>query len=84
MSPAPLKGSGKFHLLTYWDHFNELDFLQENLMLLVGSCSDALIRNLHVNTEGPVPQLVLDQSIKMTVAKDCVERKRGDFQTPAA
>lgn len=29
-------------------------------MPAVGSGSDALIGNLHVNTEGPVPQLVLD------------------------
>ena len=30
--------------------------------------TDALIGNLHVNAEGPVPQLVLDQSIKMLAA----------------
>jgi hypothetical protein len=35
--------------------------------------SDALIGNLPVNTEGPVPQLVLDQSIKMLVANGWVE-----------
>jgi hypothetical protein len=29
-----------------------------------------LIRNLHMNPEGPVPQLVLDQSIKMLVANE--------------
>jgi hypothetical protein len=33
-------------------------------MIVVGG-SDVLIGSLHLNTEGPVPQLVLDQSIKM-------------------
>ena len=36
--------------------------------------SDALIRNLLVNTEGPVHQLVLDQSIKMLVTNSWVEK----------
>jgi hypothetical protein len=35
----------------------------------VGVGSDALIRNPHVNPEGPIPQLVLDQPIKILVAK---------------
>lgn len=29
----------------------------------VGGGSDALIRNLHANTEGPIPPLVLDRTI---------------------
>jgi hypothetical protein len=36
----------------------------------VGGGSDVLIRNLQVHTEGPVFQLVLDQSIKMLVANE--------------
>ena len=39
----------------------------------VGGGSDVLIRNLQVHTEGPVFQLVLDQSIKMLVANGWVE-----------
>lgn len=34
---------------------------------------DALIGNLHVNAKGPVPQLVLDGSIKIPVASGWVE-----------
>mgnify|MGYP007131651283 CR=1 FL=1 len=44
--------------------------LVENL--LVGRGSEALIGNLHVNTEGPVPQLVLDGS-KMLAASGWAE-----------
>ena len=36
----------------------------------LGSGSDALIWNLPVNTEGPVPQCVLDRSIKMQAANE--------------
>ena len=36
----------------------------------VGSGSDALIRNPPVNTEVPVPQLVLDRSIKMLAVNE--------------
>lgn len=39
-----------------------------------------MIRNLCVNTDGLVPQLVPDQSIKMPVANGWV--KKGDFQVP--
>ena len=38
----------------------------------VGGGSDVLIGNLHVNPEGPLPQLVLDQSIKMLAANGWV------------
>ena len=38
-----------------------------------GGGSVALIRQLSVNTKGPVPQLVLHQSIKMLVANGWVE-----------
>jgi hypothetical protein len=43
--------------------------------------SDALIRNLLVNTEGPVHQLVLDQSIKMPKANGW--QKKQDFLVPS-
>lgn len=36
----------------------------------VGGGSDALIRNLHGNPEDPVPQVVLDPSIKMLAANE--------------
>lgn len=34
------------------------------------SCPDVLTGNLHVNPEGPVPQLAFVQSIKMLVANE--------------
>ena len=40
------------------------------LGILIQGSSDALIRNLYVNTEGPVSQLVLDRSIKMLMANE--------------
>ena len=43
------------------------------LGILVQGGSDALIRNLYVNTEGPVSQLVLDRSIKMLAANGWAE-----------
>jgi hypothetical protein len=47
----------------------------------LGSHSDAMIKNLPVNTEGPVSQLVLDQAIKMQWLM--AEQKRQEFQVPA-
>ena len=35
-----------------------------------GHGSTALIRNQHVNSEGPISQFILDQSINMPVAND--------------
>ena len=32
--------------------------------------SDVLIKNLHINSKGPIPQLVLDQSIKLLVTSE--------------
>ena len=42
-------------------------------LLCVGGSSDAVIGNLRVKAEGPVPQLVLDQSIKISAANGWVE-----------
>lgn len=39
----------------------------------VGGGFNALIRNLLVNAEAPVPQLILNQSIKMLVANGWAE-----------
>jgi hypothetical protein len=44
-------------------------------VIFVGSGSDVLIRNLHVNAEGTVSQLVLDGSINMILANGWAEEE---------
>ena len=46
----------------------------------VGGGSDVLIGNLHVNPEGPLPQLVLDQSIKILMANELGRIDGRDLQ----
>lgn len=48
--------------------------------MIVGGGSDAQIGNLHVNSEAPDLQLVLDQSMKMLAANGWA--KRQDFWVP--
>jgi hypothetical protein len=36
----------------------------------MGIGSHVLVGNLHVNTDGPVPQTIIDRSIKMLVANE--------------
>ena len=48
----------------------------------VGVGSDALIRNLVSDAEGPRPQLVFDLSIKMPVANGWVEKKEAGLPGP--
>ena len=44
--------------------------------MLVGSGSDALVGNLSMNTEDPVPQLVLDIAIQILVANGWAAKVR--------
>jgi len=59
----------QFNLLVHLDSKQiPSPFSVEWQQISVGGDSDALIGNLLMNSEGPVPQLVLDQSIKILVA----------------
>ena len=81
LSPTPTPEEQNSHKACSFSPMNTMPAICNNLFLkllvlaprTVRGWSDALIGNLPVNTEGPVPQLVLDQSIKMLVANGWVE-----------
>ena len=85
LSPTPTPEEQNSHKACSFSPMNTMPAICNNLFLkllvlaprTVRGWSDALIGNLPVNTEGPVPQLVLDQSIKMLVANELERRGRA-------